>query len=186
MDVPLFKDVYDGPKFDFLLSHAAYCRDVLKLKKGQMAVVSNGRVSLGLASPSRKNLHEKSGSISLYLWIKHLTVALRSNTLLCFFIPDYRSAGGRRSVQPGWLPAFGEHHPENIWGANQKQSPTVRRRGGQVFYLRDFLMRFDLEVTFLDSRGVEMNLNAGFLSGPATSWWRWTRCSPLSPKERPG
>ncbi|XP_056283243.1 UDP-glucose:glycoprotein glucosyltransferase 1 isoform X2 [Pseudoliparis swirei] len=44
MDVPLFKDVYDGPKFDFLLSHAAYCRDVLKLKKGQMAVVSNGRI----------------------------------------------------------------------------------------------------------------------------------------------
>uniref|UniRef100_A0A8C2WU40 UDP-glucose ceramide glucosyltransferase-like 1 n=1 Tax=Cyclopterus lumpus TaxID=8103 RepID=A0A8C2WU40_CYCLU len=44
MDVPLFKDAYEGPKFDFLLSHAAYCRDVLKLKKGQMAVISNGRI----------------------------------------------------------------------------------------------------------------------------------------------
>uniref|UniRef100_A0A8D3CH03 UDP-glucose ceramide glucosyltransferase-like 1 n=1 Tax=Scophthalmus maximus TaxID=52904 RepID=A0A8D3CH03_SCOMX len=45
MDVSLFKSAYDSPKFDFLLSHAAYCRDVLKLKKGQRAVISNGRVS---------------------------------------------------------------------------------------------------------------------------------------------
>uniref|UniRef100_A0A8C9XX53 UDP-glucose ceramide glucosyltransferase-like 1 n=1 Tax=Sander lucioperca TaxID=283035 RepID=A0A8C9XX53_SANLU len=44
MDVSLFKDAYEGPKFDFLLSHAAYCRDVLKLKKGQNAVISNGRI----------------------------------------------------------------------------------------------------------------------------------------------
>uniref|UniRef100_A0A8D3E204 UDP-glucose ceramide glucosyltransferase-like 1 n=1 Tax=Scophthalmus maximus TaxID=52904 RepID=A0A8D3E204_SCOMX len=44
MDVSLFKSAYDSPKFDFLLSHAAYCRDVLKLKKGQRAVISNGRV----------------------------------------------------------------------------------------------------------------------------------------------
>uniref|UniRef100_A0A8C9Y082 UDP-glucose ceramide glucosyltransferase-like 1 n=1 Tax=Sander lucioperca TaxID=283035 RepID=A0A8C9Y082_SANLU len=48
MDVSLFKDAYEGPKFDFLLSHAAYCRDVLKLKKGQNAVISNGRVSHNL------------------------------------------------------------------------------------------------------------------------------------------
>uniref|UniRef100_A0A673B687 UDP-glucose ceramide glucosyltransferase-like 1 n=1 Tax=Sphaeramia orbicularis TaxID=375764 RepID=A0A673B687_9TELE len=45
MDVSLFKSAYEGPKFDFLLSHAVYCRDVLKLKKGQRAVISNGRVS---------------------------------------------------------------------------------------------------------------------------------------------
>lgn len=45
MDVPLFKDAYESLKSDFLLSHAAYCRDVLKLKKGQKAVISNGRVS---------------------------------------------------------------------------------------------------------------------------------------------
>lgn len=45
MDLTLFKDVYDGPKVDFLLSHAAYCGEVLKLKKGQNAVISNGRVS---------------------------------------------------------------------------------------------------------------------------------------------
>uniref|UniRef100_A0A671YS00 UDP-glucose ceramide glucosyltransferase-like 1 n=1 Tax=Sparus aurata TaxID=8175 RepID=A0A671YS00_SPAAU len=50
MDVALFKEAYDTPKFDFLLSHAAYCRDVLKLKKGQKAVISNGRVSHDLVS----------------------------------------------------------------------------------------------------------------------------------------
>uniref|UniRef100_A0A7N6AGI9 UDP-glucose ceramide glucosyltransferase-like 1 n=1 Tax=Anabas testudineus TaxID=64144 RepID=A0A7N6AGI9_ANATE len=44
MDVSLFKSAYESPKFDFLLSHAAYCRDVLKLKKGQRAVISNGRI----------------------------------------------------------------------------------------------------------------------------------------------
>ncbi|XP_014904360.1 UDP-glucose:glycoprotein glucosyltransferase 1 isoform X1 [Poecilia latipinna] len=44
MDLSLFKSAYEGPKFDFLLSHAAYCRDVLKLKKGQRAVISNGRI----------------------------------------------------------------------------------------------------------------------------------------------
>uniref|UniRef100_A0A665U6T4 UDP-glucose ceramide glucosyltransferase-like 1 n=1 Tax=Echeneis naucrates TaxID=173247 RepID=A0A665U6T4_ECHNA len=44
MDVSLFKDAYDGLKFDFLLSHTSYCRDVLKLKKGQRAVISNGRI----------------------------------------------------------------------------------------------------------------------------------------------
>uniref|UniRef100_A0A7N9AML1 UDP-glucose glycoprotein glucosyltransferase 1 n=1 Tax=Mastacembelus armatus TaxID=205130 RepID=A0A7N9AML1_9TELE len=44
MDVPLFKAAYEGPKFGFLLSHAAYCRDVLKLKRGQRAVISNGRI----------------------------------------------------------------------------------------------------------------------------------------------
>lgn len=45
MDVALFKEAYEGLKFDFLHSHAAYCREVLKLKKGQRAVISNGRVS---------------------------------------------------------------------------------------------------------------------------------------------
>ncbi|XP_034145677.1 UDP-glucose:glycoprotein glucosyltransferase 1 isoform X2 [Esox lucius] len=44
MDVALFKSAYEGPKMDFLLSHAAYCRDVLKLRKGQRAVISNGRI----------------------------------------------------------------------------------------------------------------------------------------------
>ncbi|XP_017270490.1 UDP-glucose:glycoprotein glucosyltransferase 1 isoform X1 [Kryptolebias marmoratus] len=44
MDLSLFKSAYEGPKFDFLLSHAAFCRDVLKLKKGQRAVISNGRI----------------------------------------------------------------------------------------------------------------------------------------------
>uniref|UniRef100_A0AAR2L2Z5 UDP-glucose ceramide glucosyltransferase-like 1 n=1 Tax=Pygocentrus nattereri TaxID=42514 RepID=A0AAR2L2Z5_PYGNA len=44
MDVPLFKSAYESPKMDFLLAHAAYCRDVLKLRKGQRAVISNGRI----------------------------------------------------------------------------------------------------------------------------------------------
>uniref|UniRef100_A0A1A8MQF2 UDP-glucose ceramide glucosyltransferase-like 1 n=1 Tax=Nothobranchius pienaari TaxID=704102 RepID=A0A1A8MQF2_9TELE len=44
MDLSLFQSAYEGPKFDFLLSHAAFCRDVLKLKKGQRAVISNGRI----------------------------------------------------------------------------------------------------------------------------------------------
>lgn len=45
MDEALFKEAYESLKSDFLLSHAAFCRDVLKLKKGQRAVISNGRVS---------------------------------------------------------------------------------------------------------------------------------------------
>lgn len=45
MDVSLFKEAYASPKMDFLLAQAAYCRDVLKLSKGQRAVISNGRVS---------------------------------------------------------------------------------------------------------------------------------------------
>lgn len=52
MDVSLFKSAYESPKYDFLLSHAAYCQDVLKLKKGQRAVISNGRVSQDLESPT--------------------------------------------------------------------------------------------------------------------------------------
>ncbi|XP_076013398.1 UDP-glucose:glycoprotein glucosyltransferase 1 [Genypterus blacodes] len=44
MDVSLFKSAYESLKFDSLLSHAAYCRDVLKLKKGQRAIISNGRI----------------------------------------------------------------------------------------------------------------------------------------------
>uniref|UniRef100_H2UQ26 UDP-glucose ceramide glucosyltransferase-like 1 n=1 Tax=Takifugu rubripes TaxID=31033 RepID=H2UQ26_TAKRU len=44
MDAALFKEAYESLKFDFLLSHAAFCRDVLKLKKGQRAVISNGRI----------------------------------------------------------------------------------------------------------------------------------------------
>lgn len=45
MDVPLFKSAYESPKVDFLLAHSVFCRDILKLQKGQRAVISNGRVS---------------------------------------------------------------------------------------------------------------------------------------------
>ncbi|XP_076828674.1 UDP-glucose:glycoprotein glucosyltransferase 1-like isoform X2 [Brachyhypopomus gauderio] len=44
MDVPLFESAYESSKVDFLLSHMVYCRDVLKLRKGQRAVISNGRI----------------------------------------------------------------------------------------------------------------------------------------------
>lgn len=44
MDINIFKEAFESPKVDFILSHAIYCRDVLKLKKGQRAVISNGRV----------------------------------------------------------------------------------------------------------------------------------------------
>ncbi|XP_029471306.1 UDP-glucose:glycoprotein glucosyltransferase 1 isoform X2 [Rhinatrema bivittatum] len=44
MDVVLFKEAYESPKMDFVLSHTLYCQDVLKLKKGQRAVISNGRI----------------------------------------------------------------------------------------------------------------------------------------------
>lgn len=62
MDVALFKEAFEDLKFDFLLSHAAYCRDVLKLKKGQKAVISNGRVSHSRViadkySPYEKKIH---------------------------------------------------------------------------------------------------------------------------------
>uniref|UniRef100_A0A665U6A7 UDP-glucose glycoprotein glucosyltransferase 1 n=1 Tax=Echeneis naucrates TaxID=173247 RepID=A0A665U6A7_ECHNA len=76
MDVSLFKDAYDGLKFDFLLSHTSYCRDVLKLKKGQRAVISNGRVSHDLFcyclltehKPALRNMLNK---YSLYSWVKN-------------------------------------------------------------------------------------------------------------------
>nr|XP_051704720.1 UDP-glucose:glycoprotein glucosyltransferase 1 isoform X2 [Oryctolagus cuniculus] len=44
MDFGLFKEVFESSKLDFILSHAIYCKDVLKLKKGQRAVISNGRI----------------------------------------------------------------------------------------------------------------------------------------------
>uniref|UniRef100_A0A8C5B4H8 UDP-glucose glycoprotein glucosyltransferase 1 n=1 Tax=Gadus morhua TaxID=8049 RepID=A0A8C5B4H8_GADMO len=44
MDMDLFQSAYDGPKLDFLLSHSVYCSHALKLRRGQRAVVSNGRV----------------------------------------------------------------------------------------------------------------------------------------------
>uniref|UniRef100_A0AAY5F5Y9 UDP-glucose ceramide glucosyltransferase-like 1 n=1 Tax=Electrophorus electricus TaxID=8005 RepID=A0AAY5F5Y9_ELEEL len=44
MDVSLFMSVYQSSKVNFLLAHADYCRDVLKLRKGQRAVISNGRL----------------------------------------------------------------------------------------------------------------------------------------------
>uniref|UniRef100_A0A4X2L323 UDP-glucose ceramide glucosyltransferase-like 1 n=1 Tax=Vombatus ursinus TaxID=29139 RepID=A0A4X2L323_VOMUR len=44
MDVGLFKDAFESFKADFILSHALYCMEVLKLKRGERAVISNGRI----------------------------------------------------------------------------------------------------------------------------------------------
>ncbi|KAJ6669183.1 hypothetical protein lerEdw1_007992 [Lerista edwardsae] len=44
MDINTFKAAFESPKVDFILSHTMYSRDVLKLKKGQRAVISNGRI----------------------------------------------------------------------------------------------------------------------------------------------
>nr|XP_014343631.1 PREDICTED: UDP-glucose:glycoprotein glucosyltransferase 1 [Latimeria chalumnae] len=44
MDISNFKEAFQSTKQDFLLSHIAYCRDVLKLKRGERAVISNGRI----------------------------------------------------------------------------------------------------------------------------------------------
>lgn len=52
MDINSFKEAFESPKVDFILSHAMYCRDILKLKKGQRAVISNGRVR----STSRRDI----------------------------------------------------------------------------------------------------------------------------------
>lgn len=70
MDVPLFKDAYEGLKSDFLLSHAAYCQDVLKLKKGQKAVISNGRVSHSRDAYCLKNRTRGDTMNKVYLCIR--------------------------------------------------------------------------------------------------------------------
>uniref|UniRef100_A0A8C5N033 UDP-glucose ceramide glucosyltransferase-like 1 n=1 Tax=Leptobrachium leishanense TaxID=445787 RepID=A0A8C5N033_9ANUR len=44
MDVGLFREAYESPKVDFILSHAAYCWSVLKLSKGERAIIANGRI----------------------------------------------------------------------------------------------------------------------------------------------
>ncbi|KAL8187543.1 UNVERIFIED_CONTAM: UDP-glucose:glycoprotein glucosyltransferase 1, partial [Gekko kuhli] len=44
MDMDTFEDAFQSPKVDFILSHIMYSRDVLKMKKGQRAVISNGRI----------------------------------------------------------------------------------------------------------------------------------------------
>ncbi|XP_056420029.1 UDP-glucose:glycoprotein glucosyltransferase 1 isoform X2 [Hyla sarda] len=44
MDVGLFREAFDSTKVDFILSHAAYSRDVLKLKRGERAIIGNGRI----------------------------------------------------------------------------------------------------------------------------------------------
>lgn len=66
MDVALFKEAYEDLKFDFLLSHAAYCRDVLKLKKGQTAVISNGRVSHCRITPDKYSPSRSENNTSAY------------------------------------------------------------------------------------------------------------------------
>lgn len=74
MDFSLFKEVFESSKMDFILSHAMYCRDVLKLKKGQRAVISNGRVrtlsqdKLGFQLDLRTQIREIWTQEALSLW----------------------------------------------------------------------------------------------------------------------
>lgn len=79
MDVPLFKSAYESPKMDFLLAHSAFCRDVLKLQKGQRAVISNGRVSWTI--------------IRLYLLVHDIVSS--SHPASCFFSADHWSTEER-------------------------------------------------------------------------------------------
>uniref|UniRef100_A0A670I5N9 UDP-glucose ceramide glucosyltransferase-like 1 n=1 Tax=Podarcis muralis TaxID=64176 RepID=A0A670I5N9_PODMU len=53
-DITEFAEAFDSPKVDFVLSHTMYSRDVLKLKKGQRAVISNGRVSWIPPPPTKR------------------------------------------------------------------------------------------------------------------------------------
>lgn len=66
MDLSLFTSAYEGLKLDFLLSHTAYCRDVLKLKRGQRAVISNGRVS------HRNKIHMSASMANVFYNYVHL------------------------------------------------------------------------------------------------------------------
>lgn len=58
-----------------------------------------------------------------------------------------------------------------------KSSSLERRRTGISSPL------FQFRVTFSQWELMDFN---GFLSGPATLWWRWMLCCPLSLKRRPG
>ncbi|XP_059506997.1 UDP-glucose:glycoprotein glucosyltransferase 1 isoform X2 [Stegostoma tigrinum] len=44
MDNDAFKKMFETLKLDFILSHNSFCKDVVKLKGGQRAVISNGRI----------------------------------------------------------------------------------------------------------------------------------------------
>ncbi|KAG8445575.1 hypothetical protein GDO86_010376 [Hymenochirus boettgeri] len=44
MDTDLFREAFESPKVDFILSHALYCWDILKMNKGDRAIISNGRI----------------------------------------------------------------------------------------------------------------------------------------------
>lgn len=174
MDVALFKEAYEDQKFDFLLSHAAYCRDVLKLKKGQTAVISNGRVSHGRAMPDKYSLKKKK---TIHLPINasaaHKTVVYSAIHLfihLFLFFPDNWPAGAGRGFQPGRLPATGEHHLQNFRRSNQKQNQHDGDRGGQVGL--DAVGSLEKRFQWLSMRKKtttkptkKMN---GFVSGPAT------------------
>lgn len=62
--------------------------------------------------------------------------------------PGHRAAGGGGGVQPGRLPAFREHHLENIRRANQEQSATVWNRGGQVRYFSSLHLKISTRLNF--------------------------------------
>lgn len=93
MDVALFKEAFEDLKFDFLLSHAAYCRDVLKLKKGQKAVISNGRVSHSHVIADKYSADEKNTSAH-----QAKASVAHEPVIFHFLFPDNWSAGGGRGI----------------------------------------------------------------------------------------
>ncbi|XP_043557860.1 UDP-glucose:glycoprotein glucosyltransferase 1 isoform X2 [Chiloscyllium plagiosum] len=44
MDNDAFKKMFETLKLDFILSHSSFCKDVVQLKGGQRAIISNGRI----------------------------------------------------------------------------------------------------------------------------------------------
>ncbi|XP_067851613.1 UDP-glucose:glycoprotein glucosyltransferase 1 isoform X2 [Heptranchias perlo] len=44
MDNAGFEKMFERLNLDFILSHSSFCKDVVKLKRGQRAIISNGRI----------------------------------------------------------------------------------------------------------------------------------------------
>ncbi|XP_072111746.1 UDP-glucose:glycoprotein glucosyltransferase 1 isoform X1 [Mobula birostris] len=44
MENAAFKEMFESVSLDFILSHSSFCKDVVKLNKGQNAIISNGRI----------------------------------------------------------------------------------------------------------------------------------------------
>uniref|UniRef100_A0A8C5ATF2 UDP-glucose glycoprotein glucosyltransferase 1 n=1 Tax=Gadus morhua TaxID=8049 RepID=A0A8C5ATF2_GADMO len=81
MDMDLFQSAYDGPKLDFLLSHSVYCSHALKLRRGQRAVVSNGRVRTHTHARMHTCMHARTHLHTLAITQLHTTACTHYHTL---------------------------------------------------------------------------------------------------------